>query len=46
MVPGRGWDDAVANNKEKGFNNRSANALTKTGPVYCFSEVKEGISAE
>ena len=46
MSPGGGWDDAVAANKEKGFFNHSANAVTKTGPVYCFWEVKEGISAE
>jgi len=46
MSPGGGWDDAVAANKEKGFFNHSANALTKTGPLYCFWEVKEGISAE
>ena len=41
-----GWDDAVAADKEKWFFNHSANALTKTVPVYCFWEVKEGISAE
>ena len=46
MAPGGGWDDAVAENKEKGFYNHSANAVSKTGPVYCFWEVKEGISAE
>ena len=46
MSPGGGWDDAVAANKEKGFFNHSANTVTKTGPVYCFWEVKEGISAE
>ena len=46
MSPGGGWDDAVAANKEKGFYNHSANAVTKTGPMYCFWEVKEGISAE
>ena len=33
MSPGGGWDDAVAANKEKGFFNHSANAVTKTGPV-------------
>ncbi len=44
MSPGGGWDDAVAANKEKGFYNHSANAVTKTGPMYCFWEVKEGIS--
>ena len=43
---GGGLDDAVAANKEKGFYNHSANAVTKTGPMYCFWEVKEGISAE
>ena len=31
---------------KKRFYNHSANAVTKTGPVYCFLEVKEGISAE
>ena len=41
-----GQDDAVAANKEKGLYNHSANALTKTGPVDCFWEVKEGISAQ
>ena len=28
MSPGGGWDDAVAANKEKGFYNHSANAVT------------------
>ena len=46
MLPGGGWDNAVAANKEKGFFNHSANAVTKTGPGYFFWEVKEGISAE
>jgi len=46
MSPGGGWDDVVAVNKEKGFFNHSANAVTKTGPVYFFWEVKEVISAE
>ena len=46
MAPGGGWDDAVVANKEKGFYNHSANAVTKNGPVFCFWEVKEGISAE
>ena len=46
MAPGGGWDDAVTANKEKGFYNHSVNAVTKNGPVYCFWEVKEGISAE
>jgi len=41
MSPGVGRDDAVAANKEKGFFNHSVNAVTKTGPVYCFLEVKE-----
>ena len=40
MSPGGGWDDAVAVNKEKGFYNHSANAVTKTGTVYCCWEVK------
>ena len=46
VIPGGAWDDAVAANKDKGFFNYSANAVTKTGPLYCFWEVKEGISAE
>ncbi len=46
IAPGGCWDDAVVTNKEKWFFNHSANAFTKTGPVYCFWEVKEGISAE
>tara|TARA_Y200000002_G_scaffold51290_1_gene37076 strand:- start:257 stop:451 length:195 start_codon:yes stop_codon:yes gene_type:complete len=46
MVPGGGWDDTLAANKEKRFFNYSANAVTKTGPVYCFWEVKEVIPAE
>ncbi len=44
-APGGGWDDAMAANKENGFYNHSANAVTKTGPIYCFWEVKERISA-
>ncbi|KGF88612.1 hypothetical protein EU91_0546 [Prochlorococcus marinus str. GP2] len=36
MSPGGGLDDAVAITKEKGFFNHSANAVTKTGPVYFF----------
>jgi len=28
MSPGGGWDDSVAANKEKGFFNHSANAVT------------------
>ena len=46
IFPGSGWYGAVASNKEKGFFNHSANAVAKTEPVYFFSEVKEGISAE
>ena len=46
MAPGGGCDDAVAENEEKGFYNHSANSVTKTGPLYCFWEVKEGLSAE
>ena len=46
MGAGCGWDDAVTANREKGFFNHSANAVTKTGPVYFYWEVKEGISAE
>ena len=41
-----GWEDTVAINKEKGFYNHSSNAITKTGPLDCFWELKEGISAE
>ena len=29
MAPGGGYDDSVIANKEKGFNNHSANAITK-----------------
>ena len=46
MGAGGGWDDAVTTNREKGFFNHSANAVSKTGPVYFYWEVKEGISAE
>ena len=46
MSPGGGQDDAVAANKEKAFYNHSANAATKTGPMYFFWEVKQVISAE
>ena len=46
MSPCGGWDDAVKANKEKGFYNHFINAVTKTGPLYCFWEVKEGISAK
>ena len=42
MSPDGGWDDAVAANKEKGFFNHSANAVTKSGPVYCFLGSKRG----
>ena len=31
MAPGGGWDEAVAANKEKGFFNHSANAVTANG---------------
>ena len=37
MSPGGGWDDAVAANKEKGFFNHSANAVTKTGPCLLYT---------
>ena len=46
MAPGGGWDEAVAVNKEKGFFNHSANAVTANGPIYCIWETKEGISIE
>ena len=46
MALGGGWDNAMADNKEKAFYNHSANAVTKNGPIYCFWEVKEGISAQ
>ena len=46
MASGGGWDDVVAENKGKGFYNHSANAVSKAGPLYCFWEVKEGLSAE
>ena len=36
MSPGGGWDEAVAANKEKGFYNHSANALTSNGPLCCI----------
>jgi len=38
--------DSPLSTLSPGFFNHSANAVTKTGPVYCFWEVKEGISAE
>ena len=37
MAPGGGWEDAVAANKEKGFFNHSANAVTKTPYPSIFS---------
>ena len=40
MVHGGGWDDVVAAKKEKGFFNHSPNAVTKTGPLYCFGKQK------
>ena len=46
MAPGGGWDEAVAANKEKGFFNHSANAVTTNGPIYCIWETKEKISIE
>ena len=46
MAPGGGWDEAVAANKEKGFFNHSANAVSASGPIYCIWETKEGISIE
>ena len=46
MAPGGGWDEAVAANKEKGFYNHSANAVTANGPIYCIWETKEWISIE
>ena len=46
MAPGGGWDEAVAANKEKGFYNHSANAVTSDGPVYCIWETKEKITLE
>ena len=46
MAPGGRWDDTVTVNKEKGFFNHSANAVTKNGLLYCFWEVKKRISAE
>ena len=36
----------MAGNKEKGFYNHSANVVSNPGTVYCFWEVKKGISAE
>ena len=46
IAPGGGWDEAVAANKEKGFFNHSAKAVTTKGPLYCIWETKEGISIE
>ena len=46
MEPGGGWDEAVAANKEKGFYNHSANAVTSDGPIYCIWETKENIKLE
>ena len=42
MAPGGGWDKAVAANKEKGFFNHSANAVSANGPIYCIWEIKRG----
>ena len=44
MAPGGGWEEAVEANKEKGFYNHSAVAITKNGPLYCLWELKGGIS--
>tara|TARA_Y100001968_G_C19074178_1_gene579888 strand:+ start:417 stop:683 length:267 start_codon:yes stop_codon:yes gene_type:complete len=46
MSPVGGWDNAVAENKEKGFFNHSANAVSADGSIYCIWEVKEGITAQ
>ncbi len=43
---GGGWDESVKANKEKGFFNHSANAVSANGPIYCIWEIKEGISME
>ena len=46
MEAGGGWDEAVEANKERGFFNHSANAVTADGPIYCIWETKEGITLE
>ena len=42
MAPGGGWDEAVAANKEKGFYNHSANAVTTNGLSTVFGKQKKG----
>ncbi len=32
----RGWDNAVAVTREKGFYNHCPNAVIKVGPIYFF----------
>ena len=46
MASGRGWNEAVAANKEKGFFNYSAIAVAANGHIYCIGKTKEGISIE
>ncbi len=46
MVPGGGLNEEVAKIKEKDFYNHSANAVTKTGPLYLFWKVKLGFSSK
>tara|TARA_Y100001968_G_scaffold120626_1_gene109841 strand:- start:964 stop:1281 length:318 start_codon:yes stop_codon:yes gene_type:complete len=48
MASGRGWNEAVAANKEKGFFNYSAIAVAvaANGPICCMGKIKEGISRE
>ena len=46
MALGCCCDDALTENKEKGFYKHSANVVTKNGPLYFFWEMKDGISPE
>tara|TARA_Y100001968_G_scaffold287654_1_gene289284 strand:- start:398 stop:589 length:192 start_codon:yes stop_codon:yes gene_type:complete len=36
MALGGGWDEAMESNKEKGYFNHSANAVSENGLVYCI----------
>ena len=46
MASGGGWDEDIAENKDKGFSNHSLNSVTSDGPIYCIGGTKDDISAE
>ena len=41
MAPGGGWEEVVKANKEKGFFNHSANAVTSDGLFAVFVKQKK-----